>query len=357
MTGLQRFARENTWVVHVLSRPQSDSALKAILRHWQPIGCVVDCSAEDKAPPAEMFRKTRVVFLNRYPCKGEASFPVMRHDTAAVGRLAAENMLSLELPHYAFVPYSPRQEWSEVRGEAFMSVMEKAGMTVDEFRGGDLSKWLVALPKPCGIFAANDPVAQNVAAMAQAAGLRIPEDLSILGVDNDEIYCEGTMPGISSIATDMDAAGYALGQFLFDTINAARPVHSTRLYGPSKVVLRGSTRVFRRQEPGVADAIEFIRRQACVASIGIPDIMRLMKCSRREATQRFKLATGHTILAEIHEVRLKRMRELLETSDMKISAVIGLCGYMSEPFAKRIFLRRMGMTMRAYRKAFAAGKL
>ena len=77
--------------------------------------------------------------------------------------------------------------------------------------------------------------------------------------------------------------------------------------------------------------------------------MAQMKCSRREATQRFKRVTGHTILDEIHNVRLERMCELLKTTDMKISAIINVCGYESEPFPKRMFLKRTGMTMRAYR--------
>ena len=273
----------------------------------------------------------------------------MRHDSAAVGRLAAQNMLELNLPHYAFVPYAPKREWSEIRGQAFLSAIAKARRPAFEFKGGDLRRWLMSLPKPCGIFAANDPVAQHVVAMAQNENIRIPEDVAVLGVDNDEIYCEGIMPGISSIETDMDKVGYNLGSFLSETIAATKLKQSVRLYAPSRVVERGSTRIFQAKEPGVAEAIDFIRRHACTANIGILDIMAQMKCSRREATQRFKRATGHTILEEIHDVRIHRMRELLETTTMKISTIIGACGYISEAFPKRLFLKRTGMTMRSYR--------
>lgn len=349
LTGLQRFARERAWLVHVLSRPQNDSSLESVIRHWRPVGCVMDCSAGEKAPPDAMFQDTRVVFLNRHPARGETASPVMRHDSAAVGRLAAQNMLELNLPHYAFVPYAPKREWSEIRGQAFLSAIAKARIPAFEFKGGDLRRWLMSLPKPCGIFAANDPVAQHVVAMAQNENIRIPEDVAVLGVDNDEIYCEGIMPGISSIETDMDKVGYNLGSFLSETIAATKLKQSVRLYAPSRVVERGSTRIFQAKEPGVAEAIDFIRRHACTANIGILDIMAQMKCSRREATQRFKRATGHTILEEIHDVRIHRMRELLETTTMKISTIIGACGYISEAFPKRLFLKRTGMTMRSYR--------
>ena len=352
ISGLQRFAREKSWLVHVLSRPPNDTALEYAIRHWQPAGCVIDCSAEDTAPPDRVFKNTRAVFLNRYIKRGETIFPVMRYDSAAAGRLAAQTMMALNLPHYAFVPHLPKREWSEERGRTFLSVMAKEKKGTCEFQSGYLRDWLTNIPKPCGIFAANDSVAQQVAAMAQSAGIRIPEDIAILGVDNDEIYCEGVMPGISSIETDMDAAGYDLGIFLAEAIAAQRPRPSIRLYGPSRIVVRGSTRIFRRTEPGVADALDFIRRHACTVGIGIPEIMTQMKCSRREATQRFKRVTGHTILDEIHNVRLERMCELLKTTDMKISAIINFCGYESEPFPKRMFLKHTGMTMRTYRMSY-----
>ena len=352
LSGLQRFAREKGWLVHVLSRPKNDTELESIIQHWQPTGCVIDCSAGEKAPPDRMFRNTRVVFHNRHSQQGETPFPVIRHDSAAVGRLAAQELLSLDLPYYAFVPCRPKIEWSEIRGRTFLSEISKAKKSTYEFRSGDLRRWLGGLPKPCGIFAANDRIAQHIAAMAQATDTRIPEDIAILGVDNDEIYCEGVMPGISSIETDLDAAGYDLGIFLAEAIAAKRPSPSIKLYGPSRIVVRGSTRIFRQTEPGVANALDFIRRHACTVGIGIPEIMTQMKCSRREATQRFKRVTGHTILDEIHNVRLERMCELLKTTDMKISAIINFCGYESEPFPKRMFLKHTGMTMRTYRMSY-----
>ena len=183
----------------------------------------------------------------------------MCHDSAAVGSLAAESLLALDLPRYAFVPCKPRRDWSEIRGKAFIAAVSKANKCALEFHGSDLKAWLLSLTKPCGIFAANDQMAQNVVATAQAAGLRIPEDLSVLGVDNDEIYCEGTIPGISSIATDMDAAGYSLGRLLANTIKKPRPTSSIQLYGPSKIILRGSTRLLSHQVPKVAEAIDFAK--------------------------------------------------------------------------------------------------
>ena len=355
MTGLQRFASEKAWLVHVLSRPQDNASLGAILQQWKPIGCVVDCSAGEKPPPDNIFltNKTCTVFLNCWLHNNKTIFPVMCHDSAAVGSLAAESLLTLDLPRYAFVPCKPRRDWSEIRGKAFIAAVSKANKCALEFHGSDLKAWLLSLTKPCGIFAANDQMAQNVVATALAAGLRIPEDLSVLGVDNDEIYCEGTIPGISSIATDMDAAGYSLGRLLANTIKKPRPTSSIQLYGPSKIILRGSTRLLSHQVPKVAEAIDFIRRHACSSAIGISDVIKMMGCSRREATQRFKFATGHTILNEIHEVRIGSMREMLETGDMKISAIVGCCGYMSEAFAKKLFRRHTGMTMYAYRKTFS----
>ena len=350
LTGLQRFAREKNWLVHVLSRPDDDDMLGEVVENWAPLGCIMDCSDGERPPSDQALGKTPVLFFNR-DSRQRTRHPVLHQDSTAIAGLAAEHLLGLELDDYAFAPHPSRADWSQIRESEFAARIRRAGRHVHVAADGITADWLCALPRPCGLFAANDAVAQQVVALAQKRGLLIPDDLAVLGVDNDEIYCEGTVPGLSSIALDHDAIGYRLGELLDAEIG--HPAGSARSHAcdTAHLVLRGSTRRLFSPEPGVMEAVDLIRRFACSDNIRVDDVAARMHCSRREATQRFRRATGRSILEEIHEVRFRRMCELLETTDMKVSAIINFFGYASEAFPKRMFVQRTGMTMRAFRRS------
>lgn len=350
LSGLQRAASKDGWIVHTLPRPENKGLYYAVLQDWNPGGCIVDCSAGDEPPPDEVFGDRAIIFMN-YPHERAATrHTTFLHDSVAVAKMAVAELLETGFGNFAFVPFGRKMSWSDIRGDVFIDEMTAAGKRVRRFSGGKLSTWLSSLPKPCGIFAANDTVAQQVVAIAQQSGLHVPEEIAVVGVDNDEIYCEGIVPGITSIETDLEQAGYRLGEVIINEIKHPSRNPRTVYYKPSRIVRRGSTRLFNMHEPGVMEAVDFIRRYACAMNIGIKDIMEVMKCSRCEATTRFRNATGRSILEEIHEVRFRRMRELLETTSMKTSAVINACGYGSESFPKRLFLKRTGKTMREYRR-------
>ena len=349
LSGLQRAAGRDGWIVHMLPRPKNHECYGEILQVWNPGGCIMDCSAGEVPPPDRVFGNRAVVFLNRPPGCGRTRYPSFTHDSATVARMAAEELLKTGFDNYAYVPFSRKLMWSVVRGRVFSQEILSAGKNQTTFNKGDLAAWLKSLRKPCGIFAANDAVAQKVVAIAQQNGLHVPGEIAVVGVDNDEIFCEGIVPGITSIETDLGSAGFELGKLLIGEMKQPSGVPKTFYYRPERIVHRGSTRLFNIYESRVTEAVDFIRRHACTMKISIGDIMEIMKCSRCEATIRFRNATGRSILEEIHEVRFQRMCELLATTSMKISAVINFCGYRSETFPKRYFLRRTGMTMKQYR--------
>ena len=350
LSGLQRAAGRDGWIVHTLPRPKKHECYDEILQVWNPGGCIVDCSAGEVPPQDRVFGNRAVVFLNRPSGCGRTRHPSFTHDSAAVARMAAEELLKTGFDNYAYVPFSRKLMWSVVRGRVFSQEIMSAGKKMQNFSKGNLSAWLKSLRKPCGIFAANDAVAQQVAAIAQQTGLHVPGEIAVVGVDNDEIFCEGIVPGITSIETNLENAGFELGKMIIDEIRRPSSLAKTVYYRPERIVRRGSTRLFIAHESKVTEAVDFIRRHACTMKISIGDIMEIMKCSRCEATIRFRNATGRSILEEIHEVRFQRMCELLATTSMKISAVINFCGYSSETFPKRFFFRRTGMTMKQYRE-------
>jgi len=306
-----------------------------------------------------------LVFLDPEP-PHRGRFPEVRLNPVDVGRRAAEILLAEGCRAYAFVSSRLPAEWAEERGEAFRRAVTAAGAVFIGAFASDpeatrkedrnrLVRWLATLPRPCGILAAMDFRAREVAEACREAGLSVPLDVSIVGVDDDETLCEGANPTLSSIRPDFQRCGEVAVELLSRLMRAPRKkVHShfVTWYGARSVVIRAST---RRMRPGcdarVATALEKIRREA-TAGLGADDVARSMGVSRRRAEMLFR-PTGHTIAAEIANAKLERARQLLETTTMPIGRIAGECGFASSVYLAGLFKRRMGKSMRDWRKGLA----
>ena len=353
LAGAFRFAQEQGWLLQVVERNSSPGEIRKTLQTWKPIGCLVDRAMSIGKAPDKVFGEIPVVYLDQNPAHPSRKYPCILHDSAATARLGAEELLNLGYRSYGFAGQSHSHFWIQERADAFRNAVRKVAARFSEYKGGDLGKWLAALPKPCGILAANDYVAQLVHHAAQTLGLTIPDDVAIVGIDNDELYCEAQQPGITSVQPDFEVAGYRLAAMLAKEIEnpAMGPIVET--YGPKRIVRRGSTRLIADQDVRVRHALEFIRQNACVQSLGIDNVLSVMNCSRRLATMRFREAVGRSILDEIHEVRFAKACDMLENTDKPISVIVADCGYASESFFKKRFAQRTGMTMRTWRKMHA----
>jgi AraC-like DNA-binding protein len=170
------------------------------------------------------------------------------------------------------------------------------------------------------------------------------------------MHCESVSPGITSVEPDFEGAGYRLAKMLAEEIERKRCGQQATMppriehYGPLRLVRRGSTTSIQGISPRVSKGLEYIRCNACNATIRIEDIAKTMNCSRRLATMIFKKETGQSILEAIQEIRFNHIRELLEYTSLPISVIIEQSGYSSDSFVKRLFLKRMGITMRNWRK-------
>lgn len=353
LAGAFRFAQERGWLIQVIEHNSSPSEILSALQTWRPIGCLVDrANAKGKAPD-RVFGDLPVAYLDQNPAFPSARHSCVLHDSAATARLGAQELLRLGRDSYGFAGQPHRHFWCRERAEAFRAAVRAAGGRFAEFRDGDLGRWLAALPKPCGILAVNDYAAQRVHHAAQAMGLRIPDDIALVGIDDDELYCESMQPGITSVRPDFERAGYRLAALLAQQMASPSAPPVTETYGPKGIARRGSTRLVSGTDARVRRALEFIRRNACLGSLGIDDVLKTMNCSRRLATLRFREATGHSILDEIHEVRFENACRMLADTDKPVSYIVSVCGYASESFFKKYFARRTGLSMRAWRRANA----
>jgi len=176
----------------------------------------------------------------------------------------------------------------------------------------------------------------------------VPDDIAVVGVDNDLTICENTTPTLSSVFPDFEGGGYLAAELLENLLRGIRgkPRHLT--YGIRGVIQRRSSLHLRRSDQLIATAVEFIRLNAC-AGITVPDVAGHLNVSRRYAECHFRAVLGRSILNEIQNRCLERICALLRETNQPIRQIGESCGYDSETYLKTLFKRRFGMTMRDYR--------
>ncbi len=348
LTGVHRFARDRDWFVQVVERFATASDIRRALRTWTPIGCLVDRAMSTASAPDAVFRGIPTVYLDQNPGKPSLEHPCMLHDSGASAALAARELLGCGCRSYAYLGTGKNRHWDRARFERFAAETAAAGQPLAALSLKSIEETLRDLPKPCGILGANDYCAMEVYHAAAKAGLSVPDDVRIVGIDNDENYCEAVKPGITSVAPDFEGAGWRMARMLAEEIDCGLRVR-TEHYGPLCIVHRGSTDTAPGVSPCVRRAREFIRRHACEPGLSVDAVAAEMNCSRALATKQFRKETGLSILGEIHEMRLRKMCELLTHSTIPIAMVVERGGYESDGYAKRFFLKQTGMTMREYR--------
>jgi LacI family transcriptional regulator len=214
-----------------------------------------------------------------------------------------------------------------------------------------MADWLVSLPKPTCVLAANDLWGFELVQAAREPGLHVPDDVAVLGVDNEELLCEMSHPPLSSVrigGEQMGQAAVALMERLLD--GEAVPTDPPRV-APLGVVTRQSTDVLAVQDPEVAAALRYIRRHAA-EGLSVKQMLDSVAVNRRTLERRFVKVLGHTPLEEIRRVRLERVKELLQT-DLPIYEVAKRSGFATAEYLATSFQQSTGMTPRQYRHKFA----
>jgi LacI family transcriptional regulator len=362
LQGILRYVRLHTpWTIHLVENRIGEQRL-GDLRAWGATGVIVArmpgsvrIVADAGLPTVVM--DSRILYAERLP---RASF--VTSDSAAIGRAGAEFFLKQGFTRFAYVADAQEWDWATLRYHAFNERLEQAGhacglyaapakpgrsdWTVDQRR---LAKWLLALPTPTAVLAAHDRRARQVLETCHLAGLDVPGDLALLGVDNEEILCENTDPTLSSVQPDFEAGGYQAAHLLEQLMRRTLRRPQTIFYGVKQIVTRESSRFAHPADHRFLKGLEFIRLNSG-ADIGVPDIARRMGVSRRMAELLFRRHTGHSILDEVRQARLARLKAFLLETALPIGQISAQCGFQTEMHAKRVFKQQTGLTMRQFRK-------
>lgn len=322
----------------LLSAPNIDADLCGFARTNVPI---VIFNLNIPASSSIFSRQTGVVFLH--------------HDSSAIGTAAAQHLLSSGvLKSFVFLAPSEDVSWSNQREAAFANVLSRCGysytrLTATQEHAATV-RTLQSLPKPIGLFAASDKIALLAMAIGRESGLRVPHDLAILGVDNDESICESTIPSLSSIATTPEALGYAAAQLL-DQLMArpSRPTRDVTLKCRPNVTIRESTLGSTPHGPLVEKASSYIEAHA-TEGIGPNDVAKHLGISRRLLDLRFAQVRQRTVLSTIQDAKLENVQKQLLNATATIEEITRACGYASPNHLKKVFKSRFGMSMRQWRQ-------
>ena len=339
-------SKKRGWALHIVTAADAENA-KALAESWHADGCIVYASSPSGLNLKNIALSIPAICIS--PAWESNGKLTVSHDSSITGRVAARELGNLGLDNFAFAADHPMQPWAERRLSTYSSELAKRGRTANVYDGNDLRAWLRSLPKPCGIFAANDMMAERIVATAKAEGLEVPYDLAVLGCDDDARICEHAETTISSIRPDYTKGGMLAIQMLADAMDGLK-TETVQMFGDAGIIHRASTRVTTYRSPVVSNALEYIRLNA-LSGISASDVLSKMKGSRRSAENLFRTATGHSILEEIQSVRLNQVKRLLSNPLMKIGAIAAQTGYRSENFLTRLFKRETGMTPSQWRKS------
>ena len=365
LVGVREIAAKTDWHVQVVDTFTPAKKTRQLISFWKPAGMIVECGERtDDLSVFTGFKNTPVVFIDRDPATLPKGSFCVRHDSVTAGQEAAKGLIMTGFENFAFVPFPGSWRWNDERRTGYLESLELNGHACSIFQSKasdidspayarDLRRFLKRLPKPCAIFVANDHPAEKVITEAKLLGFKIPEQLAVLGVDDYEPICEHTRPRLSSVKPDFRRGGNLAALMLIAALRDGKKFRGdhVRKYGTLQIIRRESTRIMPKSVDAEVDAaLRLIRNEAC-NGLTAESVMRTFSCSRTLAAAKFRRATGHSILEEIHATQLERIKELLTYPDQQLKTISDFCGFKSPNSLRKFFLRETGMTMSAWRNA------
>jgi LacI family transcriptional regulator len=286
-------------------------------------------------------------------------FRQVSNDDVATGRLAGRHLAGLGRRSFAFCGVS-RVGWYHARREAFRQTVAPARLSVFEqplgwweklHRSESFDRWLARLARPAAVFACNDTVGLKAAAACRRLGLAVPSDVAILGVDNEDILCELSVPPLSSIALDLERIGWEAAQALAAFMDGRAGRGAALVVPPREVVERDSTRAITTGDALVDGALRAIHGAAS-PGLTVSQILLSVHCSRRTLEKRFKSALGRSIHEEVIRRRVETARRLLRDTVFTVAAVAAETGFGNVQRFYAAFRKVQGTTPGAYRRSY-----
>lgn len=366
LRGIAAYAKAHeSWKIYQTERSLGDAA-PGWLRGWSGDGIIARIENDELL---EQILPMNLPTVDLFERGGAGCFPAVITDNRAIAYLAAEHLIDSGLEHFAYCGL-PGIYSSETRSEYFVQCLSSKGFPVQVYespeRSGTMSistaedselrseetiaTWVASLPKPVGVMACNDVRAHQVLMACGDRNIAVPEEVAVIGVDDEDLICELCHPPLSSIKQDPERVGYEAAALLDRLLEGHPPPAEPILVNPRGVVARQSTDVVAVGDADVAAAVHFIRLHAC-DGIQVNDIISHVQLSRSTLERRFAKLLGRSPKAEILRVKLDRVKYLLSMTDYPLVKISQLAGFAYVEAMCYRFKRTIGQTPGQYRAA------
>jgi LacI family transcriptional regulator len=275
--------------------------------------------------------------------------------------MASEHFIEKGFKNFAFCGFDIF-EWSNERKLFFTKYNNEAGFTTHlydsskknisqdwEVEQRHVIEWLKSIPKPVALMACNDDRGQHILEVCKLIGLKVPDDVSVIGVDNDPMICEIGDPPLTSIALDVESAGFNSAKLLNDLISGTKMNGQQIIVSPTHVVQRQSSDIFAVNDLEITKALKFIRENAR-SKIYVKDVVNSTCLSRRILEKRFRDILHRSIYDEIRRRRVDLITKFLIETDLPISEITSLFTFTDMEHISRYFKKEKGMGLREFRK-------
>ncbi|NIJ51292.1 AraC family transcriptional regulator [Dyadobacter arcticus] len=283
------------------------------------------------------------------------------------GELGADYFLKKGFTNFAFYGFNDIV-WSRERAEGFEERLKTRGHKVHYFehkkarstelwyyKPSSLSRWLKSLPKPIGLMTCDDNQGQHITEACRHVGIRIPEEVAVLGVDNDEMICDLSDPPLSSIALDVEKGGYDAAKLLDYMIRNGTDDYYDIIVKPMQVITRHSTDIYATNDDHIASSLKYIH-QNIEKNLHVDEVVKQVPLSRRALEKRFLEITGYPVYKYIFNLRIEKFTQKLLDTDMSVFEIALDMGLNDSKNIARQFRQAKGCSPSVYRNKYLAGK-
>ncbi len=359
LRGIGRYARERrSWALFHEPRGLEESGPRW-LATWHGDGII---ARVQNRQIADLVRRTGLPVVDVLGLVPEAGIPLVHVDDREIARLAAEHLRERGFQHFGFYGLSG-ENWSARRRDCFRDCLRGAARTLTVFeqprhdrsqaswddRENKLAQWILGLPKPAGVMVCSDQRGLDFLEACRRAGVAVPDEVAVVGVDNDEALCEIANPPLSSVWPAHNQVGYEAAALLDRMMAGDRAPTTPVLIAPGGMKTRQSSDVLAVEDRNVARALQFIRERAC-QGVNVDDVAAAAGLSRSVLQRRFGKLLQKTVHEALLDTRLKRACELLAETELPLIDVAEQAGFKHQEYLGAVFRTRQGKTPAQFRR-------
>ncbi|MCF3651739.1 AraC family transcriptional regulator [Synoicihabitans lomoniglobus] len=354
--GVVRYVREHTpWSLFLVEQSRGQTAPEWVA-NWRGDGIIARI---ENPQVADAVLASGLPAVDLSAGRFAPSLPWVETDDVQIARMAFNHLADRGFKAFAYGG-DERFMWSRSRGVEFARLVQARGCRLHELppsaqvsdvaqQVDQLEQWVAGLPKPIGIFACYDIRGQQLLDACRNLGVAVPEEVAVVGVDDDDLLCQLAFPPLSSVQPNARHTGYTAAALLDAMMNGAPREAVEIRVPPLGVTARQSTDILAVSDTIVVRALRFIREHAC-DPIAVTDVLATVPVSRRVLEKRFEQAVGHSPHAEIVAVRMNRVKELLLETDLSLEMIAARTGFEHPEYLTVMFKREVGVPPGRFRK-------